>query len=65
MKKEENELKPNKTLYNINLHEQLMIDGACITRVPGGWLYVVTDNAGGISISLPPVFVPYCAYLEQ
>lgn len=52
---------PNKTLYNLELHEILYVktvgDGKIeITRVPGGWVYAF-DYVG--YRQSPVVFVPY------
>ena len=40
-----------KTIYDLNLHESMVIDFGTVTRVPGGWIYTrSTDNS---------VFVPF------
>ena len=38
-----------KNIYNLKLHEECIIDGFRILRVPGGWLYKMGH----------PVFVPF------
>ena len=53
------EINPQATLHTMKLHEQLDIEGACVTRVPGGWLYVALETYQDQTIALPPVFVPY------
>jgi hypothetical protein len=36
-----------KRIYNMELGDQLDISYWKITRVPGGWLFAINDNAGG------------------
>ena len=59
MNKNVTEINPNPSLHNMKLHDKLDIDGACVTRVPGGWLYCVIETYQDQAIALPPVFVPY------
>lgn len=42
----------SKTIYDLELHENIQEIGLDITRVPGGWIYRVWDYAN-------PTFVPY------
>jgi len=53
------ELLLEKQIHDLQLHENLEIDGAIILRVPGGWLYSMIEMMGDQKIVLPPVLVPY------
>lgn len=54
----------NKTIYDLKLHEQLILDcGICILRVPGGWLYDYWDcntdtPKGGVFVRYDNEFDP-------
>jgi len=41
-------------LYNMKLHTTLHFNDFAITRVPGGWIYLLTEFENNCS-----VFVPY------
>ena len=49
-----------KTIYEMNLHETLIVD-PCLQykRVPGGWLVVASSWPGGEETHAT-TFVPYC-----
>lgn len=45
-------------LYNLDLHETIMVGETMrVTRVPGGWIYA-TYNQGNVTSS----FVPFTVY---
>lgn len=60
-----------KTIYELELHEVLILDAqieqrkggvSIVTRVPGGWIYsfkMASSGSNGIGLSESSVFVPY------
>ena len=55
------EIPETKTIYDLQLHETVDIEGAIVMRVPGGWLYSMVESFQDANIVLPPVFVPFTA----
>ena len=57
-----------KTIYELDLNEYLIIEESeiektSVTRVPGGWIYTVSnwmksDNGAGVAVGNSSVFVP-------
>ena len=50
-----------KTIYDLKLHESLLIDKfILVTRVPGGWIYILFGSVeDGIDKDPMSTFVPY------
>ncbi len=45
-----------KTVFNLEINEEIRIAGYRITRVPGGWIYCREECVVNIA---NPVFVPF------
>lgn len=54
---EDLERKPEKTVFNMKLHEHLTIDGFYVLRVHQGWIYYGWDDDKDKLID--GTFVPY------
>lgn len=58
-------MRHSKEIYKLQLNERLREEHHEITRVPGGWLYVVFDEVYHVKsntynrIKLNPVFIPF------
>jgi len=48
----------NKTIYDLKLHEELVLDGMTIIRVAGGWLYRFM-NGNVVNYTVETTFVPF------
>jgi len=52
-----------KCIYDLKLHETIVAEGQAVTRVPGGWIYILLgvdiDKHNSILAQPVPVFVPF------
>ena len=48
----------NKNIYDLKLHEETLISGYRILRVPGGWIYDKWDYKKE-NYLFDPIFIPF------
>lgn len=58
------DMKEDIDIYNMELHQSILLDNIWIVRVPGGWVYTISHRNHNIKDnyyihSISSVFVPY------